>query len=158
MRMSDGNWVSDRRRLSATPSPSHCSSRPSSSGANGRMSTLRDFAAAGAALSSRTARKPASAVQLDRVPRSAMSGSSLPPEPRKTLGEPADEAGTDTAQRDLRDQHHRHESDQPGPEVQGQPRAPPGLQEGVARLGEYTAAGQLGQLPQQDLVHPELLE
>ena len=68
--------------------------------------------------------------------------------------------GAHPPERDLGNQHHRDQPHEPRPEVEGQTRLAPVLEERVLRLGEDTAARQLRQLAQERLVDaqvPELL-
>src|SRR5262245_12692938 len=82
----------------------------------------------------------------------------LPP-PKTSTDErrhPRERARTDTPQGDIRNQQHRDQADEPGPDVDRDPRLPPRLQEGVRRLLERPPTRELGQLAQQRLVHAEV--
>src|SRR5437667_8099030 len=129
------------------PSPIQRSSAGSVPASNGATSTTRGLTAALAGAVNAT-----SAVRIPRIPRiTAGRGSrivlppfrvSTPTSGNDSLPRPRSEA----PQRDLGHHHHSHQTDEPGPDVDGNARLAPTTLERLARLAKRTPTRQLSQL------------
>jgi hypothetical protein len=66
--------------------------------------------------------------------------------------------GAEPPERNLWNQKDRHSANKPGPHVHGDPGLAARLQEYLPGLSQRATVGQLGQLPQRCLIHPEVPE
>src|SRR5262245_27701496 len=78
------------------------------------------------------------------------------PEPPCGTANPRERTGAEPPQRDFRHDQGRHRAHQPGPDLDGDSRLSPRLQEHVLGVVDRTPAGQLGDLAQEGIVDAEV--
>src|SRR5438128_3820998 len=78
--------------------------------------------------------------------------SATPPDP----GQPQERRRSQPPQGDLRHDQHRDEPDHPRPDVDRDARLPPRLEEGLTRVVERAASGELRHLAQRRLIDTEV--
>src|SRR3977135_3758485 len=78
--------------------------------------------------------------------------SATPPDP----GDPQERRRSQPPQGDLRHDQHRDEPDHPRPDVDRDARLPPRLEEGLTRIVERAASGELRYLAERGLIDTEV--
>src|SRR5215475_3071458 len=80
------------------------------------------------------------------------------PEPPRGPANPRERTGAEPPERDFRHDQGRHRAHQPGPDLDGDPRLSPRLQEHVLGILDRAPAGQLGDLAQEGIVDAEVAQ
>src|SRR5262245_43518731 len=135
--------------------------------ANGRSRIVRVLTAASAAMTATelvsSADKP-TARETGRRPMVLAGTGALISRPSlsafrpEALHDSAEDSRAHASQGDLGDQHHGHQSNQPWPEVECQPRLVPIDEEGVVRIAQDAASRKLGEFAKHRLVHTQVPE